>query len=62
LLRLLFDPEDGGETFFRNASELYQTTRRDNPEDRIFDISFMHGLIEVIYVKISIKLAGMSSF
>jgi hypothetical protein len=35
LLGLLFDSEDGGDTFLRNVGDVYHTTRRYKPEDRI---------------------------
>jgi hypothetical protein len=33
LLLLLFDPEDGGNTFLRNVANIDQITRRHIPED-----------------------------
>jgi hypothetical protein len=38
ILGLLFDPEDGGDLFFRNAGLFLRPTRRYNPEDRTLHI------------------------
>jgi hypothetical protein len=38
LLGLFFDPEDGGNMFFRNIN-FHQTTRRYIPEDRTLRLS-----------------------
>lgn len=56
LLRLLFDPEDGSNTFLRNfGAPMHRTTRRHRLESNIFNL-----LTNPIRVRISLPSSGFS--